>query len=85
MKPKPAFSLIHVEDEHREIGRHYSRVEDTIYTGPKHYWDSYNFDYSDTTTISSFIKNNKEQLKNFYVGTFREVEITDNFVYTKFA
>ena len=80
-----AFSLIHVEDEHREIGRHYSRVEDTIYTGPKHYWDYHNFDYSDTTTISSFIKNNKEQLKNFYAGAFREIEITDNFVYTKFA
>lgn len=65
------------------LGRHYTRVEDTLYLGKREVWEYLNFDYSDTSTISNFIKNNKEQLYRYYDGTF-EVEVTDTHVYTKF-
>lgn len=48
-------------------------------------WEFYGFDYSDLSSISNFIKNNKSQLYNYYsrcwgVGPF---EITDTHIYTK--
>jgi len=65
----------------KNIGRHYTRVEDTIYAGPRPGWEKYGFDYSDTSSIKNFIKNNKVALKNYY-GPF-DVEITDEYVLTR--
>jgi hypothetical protein len=65
------------------IGRHYTRVEDTLYLGKREVWNYLNFDYSDVSNISNFIKNNKEQLYRYYDGTFK-VEVTDTHVYTQF-
>lgn len=63
-----------------KVGKHYTRVEDTLYYGKRSGWDRFNFDYSDTTCVSNFVKNNKEQLKEYY-GPF-ETEVTDTHVYT---
>jgi hypothetical protein len=65
----------------KNIGRHYTRVEDTIYVGPRPGWERYGFDYSDNSSIKNFIKNNKEALKNYYVPF--DVEITDKHVLTR--
>jgi hypothetical protein len=78
------YKFMNVKNHNIEIGRHYTRVEDTIYAGYRECWSHFNFDYSDTSTISSFIKNNKEPLKKYYEGVFTNINITDNFVYTKF-
>lgn len=48
-------------------------------------WDFYGFDYSDVSSISNFIKNNKSQLERYYsscwgVGPF---EITDTHIYSR--
>ena len=77
-------NFVTVEGTNRQIGRHYTRPEDTIYAGKRECWNHFNFDYSDTTTISNFIKNNKEQLRAYYDGTFN-VEVTDNHVYTSLS
>jgi len=66
-----------------QVGKHITRVEDTIYFGPRSGWDHFNFDYSDTSTISAFIKNNKSQLHKYYSDKFPSFEITDTHVYTK--
>jgi hypothetical protein len=42
----------------------------------------YGFDYSDTSSISNFIKNNKEALINYY--DMFESTVTDTHVYTKY-
>jgi hypothetical protein len=78
------YNFMNVKNHNIEIGRHYTRIEDTIYAGPRDCWSHFNFDYSDTTTISAFIKNNKDSLKKYYEGTFKNINITDNFVYTNF-
>lgn len=65
----------------KNIGRHYTRVEDTIYMGKRTGWENHNFDYSDTRTISNFIKNNKKQLIGYY--TPFDTTVTDKHVYTK--
>lgn len=65
----------------RDLGRHYTRVEDTIYVGPRGGWEIYGFDYSDTTSIANFIKNNKRELINYYAPF--DVELTESHVYTK--
>jgi hypothetical protein len=67
----------------KRVGKHITRVEDTIYLGPRPQWSHFNFDYSDISTISNFIKNNKEQLHQYYLDKFPEFEITDTHVYTK--
>lgn len=64
------------------IGRHATRPEDTIYAGPREAWKVNNFDYTNTGSISEFIINNKDKLKQFYSNTF-DVEITDSHVFTK--
>jgi hypothetical protein len=74
------FSISLVNNKH--MGRHYTRPEDTLYMGPRECWKYIGFNYSDTSTISSFIKNNKEKLADYYAGTF-QVEITDTHIYTK--
>lgn len=73
-------SLLNVDN--MTLGRHYTRVEDTLYLGKREVWEYLNFDYSDKSSISNFIKNNKEQLYRYYDGTFK-VDITDTHVYTK--
>ena len=75
------FSYFDVDE--KKLGSHVTRVEDTIYMVPRSYWQHYKFDYSDTSNISSFIKNNKNQLHNYYVDKFPIVKITDTHVYTK--
>ena len=74
--------IIYMKEFNKAICRHSTRPEDTIYVGPRHGWISkHNFDYSDTTTISNFIKNNKEKLINYY-GSY-DVTITDTHIYTR--
>ena len=65
----------------KDIGKHYTRVEDTIYAGEREQWKPHNFNYSNTSTVSNFIKNNKDQLKIYY-GPF-DTTITDKHVYTR--
>jgi hypothetical protein len=77
---KDYFSISMVDNIN--VGRHYTRPEDTLYLGPRECWEYIGFDYSDTSTISAFIKNNKKQLAGYYAGTFN-VEITDTHIYTK--
>lgn len=80
---RDCYDFMSVKNHNIKIGKHYTRVEDTIYAGPRDCWKHFNFDYSDTSTISAFIKNNKEPLRKYYEGPFKHVNITDNFVYTK--
>ena len=62
---------------------HKNRPEDTFYSvGPRACWSQFSFDYSDTTSISKFIQNNKTQLKNYYAQHLSVLEITDTHVYT---
>jgi hypothetical protein len=63
-------------------GYHLSRPEDTIYIGKRQDLHHFNFDWSDMSSITNFIKNNKEQLRNYYSGPFRKIEITDTHVFT---
>lgn len=63
------------------IGRHFTRVEDTLYAGERAQWKEYNFDYSNTSTIADFIKNNKSQILEFYHPF--NTTITDKHVYTR--
>lgn len=67
-----------------EIGTHRTRVEDTLYVGIREGWKYLGIDYSDMTSISNFIKNNKEPLQKYYSGTFKQITITDTHVFTKF-
>jgi hypothetical protein len=76
------YEFIPVKGTQKEIGRHGTRPEDTIYAGERPQWRHHNFDYSDTRTISNFIKNNKEQLYGYYNGHFKNITITDTHVYT---
>jgi hypothetical protein len=62
---------------------HKTRVEDTIYIGPRPQWEHYKFNYEDTSTVSAFIKNNKSQLERYWKEHVPTVEITDTHVYTK--
>jgi len=66
-----------------KMGKHITRVEDTIYLGPRSGWSHFNFDYSDCSTISAFIMNNKKPLADYYSDKFPIFEITDTHVYTK--
>lgn len=66
----------------KEIGKHITRPEDTIYM-TRYGWEIYNFDYSDITSVSAFVNNNKKQLTEYYSGRFPIIEIINNFVYTK--
>jgi len=61
---------------------HKTRVEDTIYIGPRPQWEHYEFNYEDTSTISAFIQNNKPQLERYWKEHVPTVEITDTHVYT---
>jgi hypothetical protein len=63
--------------------RHVTRPEDTFYFGERSGWLHHNFNYSDTTNISSFIKNNKNQLEKYYNDFLDVIEITDTHCYTK--
>jgi hypothetical protein len=72
--------LLYINETH--AGIHLTRPEDTFYLGPR--WvETENFNYSDTGSISSFIRNNKKQLKSYYDKHTKSVEITDTHVYTK--
>ena len=64
------------------IGCHKSRIEDTIYVfkSPRKAWENLGFDYSDTTSISGFIKNNKSRFQSWY-GPLK-TDVTDTHVYT---
>jgi len=76
------WDIINMKNFHNApIGQHYTRVEDTIYVGPRGGWERWNFDYSDTSSIANFIKNNKESIINYY-GPFY-VTITDTHAFTK--
>ena len=77
-----AHDVIFIKRLRTNIGIHYTRAEDTIYMGPRDTWHLYNFDYSDISTISSFIKNNKQQLIDYYAMYF-DTTITDSHVYTR--
>ena len=61
---------------------HCTRPEDTIYFWNRAGWEHYNFDYSDRSTISNFIKNNKHQLRMYYNNHVPIIDITDTHVYT---
>lgn len=62
---------------------HKTRPEDTFHSvGSRSCWDHFSFDYSDVTSISKFIKNNKLQLKKYYDQHLPILEITDTHVYT---
>lgn len=62
--------------------KHCTRPEDTIYFLNRAGWEHYNFDYSDTRTISNFIQNNKSQLRNYYSSHVPIIDMTDTHVYT---
>ena len=63
----------------KKLFYHISRVEDNLY------WDRYgqwsHFDYSDTSSISNFIQNNKEKLLTYYSGPFN-VKLTNTHIFT---
>lgn len=80
-KHRDFFTLYY--QEHKNVIVHKTRVEDTFSNGPRPQWDRYKFDYSDTTNITSFIKNNKSQLNQYWQEHVPTVEITDNHVYTR--
>jgi hypothetical protein len=75
-----------------KIGKHVHRPEDTLYTGKINFYDSVkcvidgkettNFDYSNTNSISDFIKNNKPRLVEYYLSYGLVPEVTDTHVYT---
>jgi hypothetical protein len=65
------------------IGVHHTRPDDTFYFGKREPWCDFNFDYSDITSISVFVKNNKNQLLKYFDNVF-DLEITDTHVYTWF-
>jgi hypothetical protein len=67
----------------KRVGKHITRVEDTFYLGPRGGWSHYNFNYSNTSSISNFIQNNKPQLHEYYKNHFGNFEITDNHIYTR--
>jgi hypothetical protein len=75
------YKFVFVKRLNRDIGKHYTRVEDTIYAGERSQWATHNFNYSDTSTVSNFIKNNKVQLKNYYEPF--NTTVTDKHVYTR--
>lgn len=60
--------------------RHCTRPEDTFYLGPR--WPEENFNYFTTSSISDFIKHNKNQLISYYSKHLPVLEITDTHVYT---
>jgi len=62
--------------------QHCTRPEDTIYFGARGGWQHYNFNYSNVSTISNFIKNNKDQLRKYYNNHLSIIDITDTHVYT---
>ena len=62
--------------------QHCTRPEDTFYFGARFGWSHYNFNYSDVSNISSFIKNNKNQLREYYNNRLSVTGITDTHVYT---
>ena len=72
--------LMHIQNQ--RIGFHRNRVEDTIYIfkSPRAAWKRFNFNYSDTSSISNFIKNNKDKFAKWY-GCFR-TEVRDDHVFT---
>lgn len=80
------YKTINYWDLHKNgfLGIHHTRPEDTFYWGNRDCWKHYNFDHSDTSSIAGFVKNNKNQLKEYYGGTFPCIEITDTHVYTSF-
>lgn len=78
---KDLYSIFYYEG--RNGGLHKTRPEDSIVLGPREGWKEFNFDYSDTSTIAAFIRNNKFQLNEYYKLHFPIFEITDNFVYTR--
>ena len=65
-------------------GKHITRPEDTIYIPNREGWAHFKFDYSNTSTISNFIKNNKSQLGDYYVDKYPYFKITDTHVYTRY-
>lgn len=69
--------------DYQTVGVHKTRVEDTFYLGKRPGWENYNFDYSNVSSISNFIKNNKNQLHEYYSNHFGNFEITDTHVYTR--
>ena len=76
-----AYKFIFVKNVGKDIGRHYTRVEDTIYVGEREGWKHHNFNYSDISTVSNFIKNNKEKLIKYY-SPFKTTA-TDTHIYTR--
>ena len=65
------------------VYKHVTRPEDTFYLGARGGWEHFKFDYSDVTNVSSFIKNNKKQLKEYYDNHLKTIEITDTHYYTE--
>lgn len=63
------------------VGKHWTRVEDTFYYGRRPGWERFNFDYTDTSCVAGFVKNNKQGLKEYYEGTY-DVDVTDTHAYT---
>jgi hypothetical protein len=69
--------------DNTNVYKHVTRPEDTFYFGARGGWEYFKFDYSDVTNISSFIKNNKKQLKEYYDNHLKTIEITDTHYYTE--
>lgn len=69
----------------KQVGIHVGRPEDVFYRERVRGdgWVDIGFDYSDISTISGFIKNNKPKLYKYYSERHPRFEITDTHVYTR--
>jgi hypothetical protein len=70
------------EVKRRKTMHHLGRPEDEIYMEVKQGWRP-QFDYSDKSSISAFIKNNKQRLFEYYNSNMINCEVTDEYVYTR--
>lgn len=72
--------------DQRLIAVHAPRPEDNLFyefNGSRGCWYNFKFNYKDKKTISSFIKDNKQQLELYYKERFSYVQITDTHAYTR--
>jgi hypothetical protein len=75
--PRPEDNLFHVYEKYIDkdgVERYPSRGS----------WYDYKFDYSGKKTVSSFLKNNKEEIEKYYKSFIVfDVEVTDTHAYTR--
>lgn len=66
------------------VFKYKTRPEDKLFINSiRPRWEEYDFDYTDITSISNFIKNNNLQLKKYYSNHWGDFEVTDSHVYTR--